>query len=110
VGASTGPVSWLAQAEITNDESIANGQGKQLASLIEANWLIVRGNNLKLTEEFLNPNRAVPNGEQTRWSIVYEATPIQFAQIRTGFRWYDGIPQDNAEHQRLYFVELHGYF
>jgi len=88
----------------------ANKQGKQLATLLEANWLIARGNNLKITDEFLNPNRAVPNGEQTRWSLVYELTPIQFVQIRTGFRWNDGIPQDNSQHGRLYFVELHGYF
>jgi hypothetical protein len=109
-GLRTGPISWLAQAEITDDKSIADGQGKELATLLEANWLIVRGSNLKITQEFLNPNRAVPNGEEIRWSAVYEWTPIQFAQIRTGFRWYDGIPQDNSEHQRLYFVELHGYF
>jgi hypothetical protein len=109
-GLKTGPIAWLAQAEITDDHSIANDQGKQLATLLEANWLIARGNNLKVTEEFLNPNRAVPNGEQTRWSLVYELTPIQFVQIRSGFRWSDGIPQDNTEHQRLYFVELHGYF
>jgi hypothetical protein len=109
-GLRTGPISWLAQAEITDDQSIANKQGKQVATLLEANWLIARGNNLKITDEFLNPNRAVPNGEQTRWSLVYELTPIQFVQIRTGFRWNDGIPQDNAEHQKLYFVELHGFF
>jgi hypothetical protein len=109
-GLRTGPISWLAQAEITDDESIANDQGKQLATLLEANWLIARGNNLKITDEFLNPNRAVPNGEETRWSLVYELTPIQFVQIRTGFRWNDGIPQDPAEHQRLYFIELHGFF
>ncbi len=109
-GLRTGPISWLAQVEITDDLSIADGQGKQLATLLEANWLIARGNNLKITDEFLNPNRAVPNGEETRWSLVYEFTPIQFAQIRAGFRWNDGIPQDNAEHGRLYFVELHGYF
>jgi hypothetical protein len=109
-GLRTGPISWLAQAEVTDDKSIANGQGRELATLLEANWLIVRGNNLKITEEFLNPNRAVPNGEETRWSLVYEFTPIQFAQIRTGFRWNDGIPQDPSEHQRLYFIELHGYF
>jgi hypothetical protein len=109
-GLKTGPLSWLAQAEITDDQSIANGQGKQFATLVEANWLIARGNNLKITEEFLNPNRTVPNGEQTRLSLVYELTPIQFAQIRAGFRRNDGIPQDNAEHQRQYFVELHGFF
>jgi Phosphate-selective porin O and P len=109
-GLRTGPISWLAQAEITDDESIAAGQGRQLATLLEANWLITRGHNLKITDEFLNPNRAVPNGEETRWSLVYEFTPIQFAQIRAGFRWNDGIPQDDAEHGRLYFLELHGYF
>jgi hypothetical protein len=65
---------------------------------------------LKITQEFLNPNREVPNGEQTRWSLVYELTPIQFLQTRFGFRQNDGIPQDNSEHQRLYFVELHGFF
>ena len=109
-GLRTGPVSWLAQAETTDDQSIAAGQGKQLATLLEADWLITRGHNLKITDEFLNPNRAVPNGEETRWSLVYEFTPIQFAQVRAGFRWNDGIPQDDAEHGRLYFLELHGYF
>lgn len=109
-GLRTGPVAWLAQAEITDDHSILTGQGRQLATLLEANWLIARGNNLKITEEFLNPNRAVPNGEQTRWSLIYELTPIQFLQLRSGLRWNDGIPQNNSEHQRLYFVELHGYF
>jgi hypothetical protein len=109
-GLRTGPISWLAQAEITDDQSIANGQGKELATLLEANWLISRGSNLKITEEFLNPDRAAPNGEETRWSLVWEYTPIQFAQIRTGFRWNDGVPQDNAEHGRIYFVELHGYY
>ncbi len=65
---------------------------------------------LKITDEFLNPNRAVPNGEETRWSLVYEFTPLQFLQARLGIRRNDGIPQDNAEHQRLYFLELHGFF
>jgi hypothetical protein len=109
-GLRTGPISWLAQAEITDDQSIPNDYGKQLATLLEANWLIARGNNLKITDEFLNPNRAVPNGEQTRWSLVYELTPIQFVQLRAGFRWNDGIPQDPSEHQKLYFVEVHGFF
>lgn len=109
-GVRTGPISWLAQAEITDDQSIALGRGRQLATLLEANWLITRGHNLKITDEFLNPDRGVPNGEQTRWSLVYEFTPIQFAQVRAGFRWNDGIPQDDAEHARLYFLELHGYF
>ncbi len=109
-GLRTGPIAWLGQAEIVDDESIVNDQGRMLATLLEADWLIVRGNNLKITDEFLNPDREAGHGEQTRWSLVYELTPIQFLQLRAGFRYSDGIPQDNAEHGRLYFVELHGFF
>jgi hypothetical protein len=46
-----------------------------IKSLLAANWLIARGNNLKITDEFLDPHRAVPNGEATRWSLAYEFTP-----------------------------------
>ncbi len=109
-GLRTGPIAWLGQADITDDRSIAAGQGKQLAGLLEANWMVARGNNVKVTAEFLNPNRAVANGEQTRWSLIYELSPVQFVQIRAGVRWNDGIPQDDLEHQRLYFVQLHGFF
>jgi hypothetical protein len=109
-GLRTGPIGWLGQAEIIDDQSIANDQGRMLATLIEADWLIARGHNLKITDEFLNPNREAGHGEQTRWSVVYELTPIQFLQVRAGFRYADGIPQDNAQHGRLYFVELHGFF
>ena len=81
-----------------------------LASLLEADWGFARGNNLKVTEEFLNPDRAAGHGEQTRWSFVYELTPIQFVQLRAGVRLSDGIPQDPVQHTRLYFLELHGFF
>jgi hypothetical protein len=37
-------------------------------------------------------------------------TPIQYVQIRSGFRYSDGIPQDPAEHLKIAFVELHGFF
>jgi hypothetical protein len=77
---------------------------------LEGNWLITRGNNLKITAEYLDPDRSVSNNAQTRWSAVYELTPIQFVQLRTGVRYYDGIPQVDSQHTRLYFVELHGFF
>jgi hypothetical protein len=109
-GLRTGPISWLAQAEVIDDQSLGAGQGRMLATLLEGNWLIARGNNLKITSEYLQPNRSVQNNGETRWSVVYELTPIQFAQIRAGVRDYDGIPQIDTQHTRLYFVELHGFF
>ena len=109
-GLRTGPVTWLGEGDIIDDRSLGAGQGRMLATLLEGNWLIARGNNLKITSEYLDRDRGVRNNGQTRWSVVYELTPIQFVQVRGGVRYYDGIPQDNAQHTRLYFVELHGFF
>jgi hypothetical protein len=52
----------------------------------------------------------VKNDGQTRYSLVYELTPIQYVQLRTGFRYSDGIPQAPGQHLKLGFVELHGFF
>jgi hypothetical protein len=109
-GLRTGPIAWLAQVDVTDDHSLAIGSGRQLATLAEANWRIAQGHNLKLTHEWLDPNRSVSNDAQTRYSIVYEMTPVQYAQIRAGFRYSDGIPQNPSQHLKLGFVELHGFF
>ena len=110
-GLRTGPVAWLAEADVVLDHTVFPDK-RTAAGLLEADWLILRGNNLKLTAEQLAPDQSIGirrNG-QSRWSIVYELTPIQFVQLRTGFRYYDGIPQDPAQHQKLLFIELHGFF
>ena len=115
-GLRTGKIAWLAQAEYIDNNHLASASGaatasvEEIATLLEANWGFARGNNLKITDEFLNPNRQVGHGEQTRWSVVYELTPVQFLQVRAGARIEDGIPQDNAQHTRFYFIELHGFF
>ncbi|HTB67045.1 MAG TPA: hypothetical protein VK727_12520 [Steroidobacteraceae bacterium] len=109
-GLRTGPISWLAEVDAVEDKSVGVDQGRTLATLLEGNWLIARGNNLKVTAEYLDPDRSVQNNGQTRWSVVYELTPIQFLQVRTGVRYYDGIPQIDTQHTRQYFVELHGFF
>ena len=109
-GLRTGPVAWLAQVDVTDDKSLPARSGRQLATLVEANWRIAQGHNLKLTHEYSDPNRSVPNDAQTRYSVVYEMTPIQYVQIRTGFRYSDGIPQNPLEHLKIAFVELHGFF
>jgi hypothetical protein len=109
-GIKTGPIAWLAQVELIDDKSIPDSGGRMLATLLEADWLLAPGNNLKVTSEYLDPNRNVAQNEETRWSLVYELTPIQFLQLRAGFRYSDGIPQDDSEHVKLYFLEVHGFF
>ncbi len=108
-GLKTGPVAWLAEADAVRDDSFPGGR-TLAATLLEADWRVRRGHNLKLTAEWYDPDRSVAENEQTRYSIVYEYTPIPFLQFRAGYRRNIGIPQSDLENQRVTFFELHGYF
>jgi hypothetical protein len=109
-GIRTGPVEWLAQGELIEDKSAANGGLRTAAGLVEADWTVAKGSNLKVTAEYLDPDRSISNNGQTRWSVIYEYSPIQFVQLRGGVRYSDGIPQIDSQHTRIYFVQLHGFF
>lgn len=109
-GTTTGPVAWLAEVDLVSDEGYPEGRRRQLATLLEANWLVRQGHNLKLGGEFLDPDLKVSNDHKVRYSLVYEYTPIGFVQLRTGWRQYGGIPQNDVDNRRQVFVELHGMF
>jgi hypothetical protein len=108
-GLRTGPLVWLAEADLVSDASFPQRR-KMLATLLEMDWIVRQGHNLKLTGETYDPDRKVANDNQARYSLVYEYTPIPFLQIRAGYRKYLGIPQNNLENRQLEFLELHGYF
>jgi len=103
-----GPVVLLGEVDWFDDESI--GDGKLLATLAEADWRLKQGHNLKLTYEWFEPNDDVDEDEQTRASLLYEWSPIQFIQIRAGVRVYDGIPQNDNQNRKQAFLQLHGFF
>jgi hypothetical protein len=109
-GIRTGPVEWLAQGELIEDKSAPNGGLRTAAALAEADWTVTKGGNLKVTAEYFDPDRSISNNGQTRWSVLYEYSPIQFVQLRGGVRDNYGIPQIAAQHMRLYFVQVHGFF
>jgi hypothetical protein len=106
----TGPVTFLGEVDYFDDDSIGASGRKLMASLVEADWKIRQGHNLKLTFEWLEPDDDVDEDEQTRSSVLYEWSPIQFIQIRGGVRLYDGIPQNDNQNRKQAFVQLHGYF
>ncbi len=108
-GVRTGPVSWLAEADYILDSSFAPRR-KQAVGLIEADWAFLKGNNLKVTAEYFDPDRDVSEDQQTRYSLVWEYTPLQFVQFRLGVRNYDGIPQNDLQNRRMFFAQLNGYF
>jgi hypothetical protein len=109
-GLNTGPIAWLAEVDYVRDKGLAGGDRKLVAGLIEGNWLVRKGHNLKLTAEHLDPDNDVDEDEQARYSAVYEYTPIQYLQLRFGARDYYGIKQSPLQNRRAAFVELHGFF
>lgn len=109
-GLRTGPLVWLAEADLVSDASFPEGRRRMLASLLEVDWLVRTGHNLKLTGETYDPDRRVAHDNQARYSLVYEYTPMPFLQVRAGYRHYLGIPQNNLQNRQLEFLELHGYF
>ncbi|KQV48761.1 hypothetical protein ASC95_22980 [Pelomonas sp. Root1217] len=109
-GTTTGPVAWLAEIDMISDAGYPEGKRKQVATLLEANWLVQQGHNLKLTGEYLDPDRRVAHDNKVRYSLVYEYTPFAFAQLRAGYRKFGGIPQNAIDNRRQSFVELHGMF
>jgi hypothetical protein len=108
-GLRTGPVSWLAEIDLIEDRS-SGGKQRSLAWLLESNWRIVQGHNLKLGAEALDADRNRGGDRQTRLSAVYEYTPIAYLQLRGGARRYDGPSQFALQNRRVIFVELHGFF
>lgn len=109
-GLRTGPIAWLAEADYIVDDGFADGRRREWVGLLEGNWALLSGHNLKLSAEYFEPDTDVDEDEQNRYSLVWEYTPFQFLQLRAGARVYDGIPQNPQQNRKLYFVGLNGFF
>jgi hypothetical protein len=108
-GVRTGPIAWLAEADYIRDEGAATGERRMWAGLLEGNWAFRQGHNLKVTGEYFEPDDDVDEDEQNRLSVVYEYTPVQALQLRAGARIYDGIPQNDLQNRRVYFLSINAF-
>lgn len=108
-GFRTGPLSWLAELDFITDESLP-GDRDLNASLLEGNWRFRKGHNLKLSYEYMDPDRDRSEDQQERYSLIWEYSPIQFLQSRVGVRSYNGIPNFILSNRDEIFAELHVYF
>jgi hypothetical protein len=109
-GLRTGIVSWLASGVLITDDGTPTGRVQQIATLAEGNVELARGHNLKLTYEWLDPNRNVSEDQRERYSLVYEYSPFQFTQFRLGARKNKGIPQDDTQNTTEAFLQWHAFF
>jgi hypothetical protein len=108
-GLKTGPISWLAEISLISDTGPAS-ERDVYATLLEGNWRLRKGHNLKVGYEFLEPDRDRDEDQQERYTVVWEYNPIQFVQSRVGLRSYNGIPNSAFSNRDELFAELHVYF
>ena len=109
-GLRTGPIAWLGEVDWIRDELTGGGTRDSFATLIEANWQFRRGHNLKLTQDYFDPDDDMDEDEVVRFSVFWEYTPMQFLQARFGVRTYDGEPQIDVLNRDEFFAEIHGFF
>lgn len=102
---------WLVEFDAIEDKDTALGDIEQLVGLLEANRPVTKGQNLKVTLEYYDPDTDVDENQQTRTSLVWEYTPVSLLQLRAGLRAAEGIPQAvDDQNDDLLFVQLHSWF
>lgn len=109
-GLKTGRIAWLGEVDLIIDDSRPAGSGDQLLGLLEANARLRQGDNLKLTYEYFDPDDNISEDERTRVSIVWEHFPLPYTQISVGYRQSDGIPQNDLQNTKEFFLQLHNHF
>ena len=109
-GVRTGPIAWLAELDYIADDLTVGGRQRTYASLLEGNWRFRKGHNLKLSYEFLDPDRGVTGDQRERYSLVWEYAPMLLLQARIGFRAYNGVPGIATTNRNEAFAELHAHF
>jgi hypothetical protein len=109
-GLKTGSVVWLAEIDLITDDLPGGLEQDATAGLLEANWLLRDGHNLKVSYDYFDSDDNLSDNQQVRYSVVWEYTPMQFLQGRFGARFYDGIPQVEFQNRNEFFAEIHGFF
>ena len=109
-GLRTGPIAWLAEVDWIRDDLPTGATRNSLAGLVEANWRIRQGHNLKFSYDYHDPDSDIGEDHEVRYSLVWEYSPFRFVQGRAGVRRHDGVPQADAKNRDELFIELHAYF
>jgi hypothetical protein len=108
-GLNVGRLALLAEADWVELSGEPDTTHRWLA-LLEADLLIVRGFNLKLTHDWIDPDRETSTDARVRDSLALEFVPYPFIQARWVARHLDGPPQvDGARGLQVEF-ELHLFF
>jgi len=98
-------------AEVNGRELEQEGDSSEgVAALLEADILLLRGLNLKLAHDWVDPDRDVATDALTRDSVGIEYIPYPFVQLRLFYRHRDGPPQTAGSRGNQLELEAHFFF
>lgn len=107
-GVKTGAVTWLGEWDRIEDSGFVFGDMEQDLALLEANYLIAKGHNLKFTLE--SQQFSIGIADRQRYSIVYEYFPVSFSQLRFGARENNSDEVNAFLNSQELFAQVHIYF
>ncbi len=110
-GTSVGRFTGLVELDNVKTK-LTSSESKQLAATGELDFLISRGQNLKLLYEAFDPDTTVTKDRRDRTSFIYEPFLTPYLQARVGARYYKGpvqadVTKPNVNNAKQIFAELH---
>jgi hypothetical protein len=90
--------------------TLTTGSTKSLSTMGELDFLVSRGQNLKLLYEVFDPSDSVNNDRRDRVSLIYEPIITPYLQFRVGGRSYKGptvVGGPDKNNATQFFMELH---
>ena len=108
-GANFGRLALLAEGDWVQTRDDV-GSDQRLVGLVEADLLLMRGLNVKLAHDWIDPDRGIQTDDRNRFSIGLEYIPYPFVQLRCFVRFRDGPPQVVGSRDDQVELEAHIFF
>jgi len=99
-GVGVGPVVLLGEVDYVRDKPAQGDTVRQLIAYGEADWLLIRGLNAKVTYGWLDPNMDVDENERIRARFGLEFFPTPFLRFAGFYTLLEDIPQATTDLDR----------
>ena len=105
-GVTLGPLALLGEVDYVRDTPAQGDTVRQLAAYAEANWLVRRGLNAKVTYGYLDKNLDVAEDQKVRARFGLEFFPVAFVRLAGFYTLLSDIPQATTDLDR-WSLEAH---
>ena len=104
-GVGVGPLVLLGEVDYVQDKPVQGDTVRQLMAYGEADWLLIRGLNAKVTYGWLDPNTDIDENERIRARFGLEFFPTPFLRFAGFYSLLEDIPQANTTNLDRWSVE-----